>query len=184
MIINELIVQTMRIVGRPDCAELVFDDANDETTRMMYTMLFCYNAVIDELARGYFPLKNTEEMENDVGEYSFEDFAYTPVKILRVTDGKRAVKWRVSSNYLACAESKITVEYEYVPAKASFASDFVYPEYEVSSTLVVYGMAAEYMLICGDIEGAAAWESKYRSEIDRLLSLQTVRGRIPPRRWL
>ncbi|MGN0817576.1 MAG: hypothetical protein ACI4L9_01285 [Candidatus Coproplasma sp.] len=184
MIVNELIIQTMRLVGRNDCAELMSDTPDSETNRMMHTMLFCYNAVIDELARGYFPLKTSEEMESEVGQYRLENFSLTPLKILRVTSGEKQVEWRILFGYLGCAEKKITVEYEYVPAKASVESDFVYPDYYVSDTLVTYGMAAEYMLICGDIDGSAAWESKYRAEIDRLLSLQTVRGRIPPRRWL
>ena len=40
------------------------------------------------------------------------------------------------------------------------------------------------MLIEGDISCAEMWESKYRTEIDRQLSLLPVRGRIPPRRWI
>lgn len=183
MTVNDLIIQTMRLVGRPDCAEHT-ESPDDETSRMMHTMLFCYNAVIDELARGYFPLKTCEELESGEGQYRLEDFALTPLKILRVAVGEKAVGWRISPGYLCCDEKKINVEYEYVPAKADFGTTFAYPDYSVSETLVEYGMAAEYMLICGDIQGSEAWESKYRTEIDRLLSLQTVRGRIPPRRWL
>lgn len=182
--VNEMIIQTMRIIGRPDCAELMAGTLNEETTRMKYTMLFCYNAVIDELARGYFPLKTREEMESDAGEYSLEDFSLTPIKIVRVTVDEKPVEWRILPGYLECEEKKITVEYEYAPAQSSFGNDFAYPDGLVSATLVQYGMAAEYMLICGDIQGSAAWESKYRAEIDRLLALQPVRGRIPPRRWL
>lgn len=183
MTVKDLIAQTMRLIGRSDCAESI-DNPDDEIDRMKQVMLFCYNAVVDELARGYFPLKTEEEMESEVGEYSLENFAFTPLKILKVTDGKKPIKWRILSGHLGCAETKITVEYEYAPSKAGLLNVFSYPDYIVSDALVTYGMAAEYLLICGDIEGSSAWESKYRTEIDRLLSLQTVRGRIPPRRWL
>jgi len=38
--------------------------------------------------------------------------------------------------------------------------------------------------VLGDATGSAAWENKYRNEIENLLSRSAVRGRIPPRRWI
>lgn len=54
----------------------------------------------------------------------------------------------------------------------------------MSARLVEYGMAAEYFLVAGDSEAYSAWESKYRAEIEMLLSRSSVKERIPPRRWI
>lgn len=183
MKVNEIIDDCLRLVGRSDVAELT-EPYEDEPKRMRYTLLFCFNAVMDELARGYFPIRFEEEMFSSTKRFAFTSFKKAPIKIVGVSSGGRSVKWRILPEYLSCDRTEITVEYEYVPAKCGEEDEFVYPDYAVSATLVEYGMAAEYLLICGDVQGSAAWESKYRGEIDRLLSLQTVRRRIPPRRWI
>lgn len=182
MKISELINDCLRLVGRCDLAELTQPD--DEAKSVRYTLLFCYNAVIDELSRGYFPISTEEEMYSSAKRFSFTSFKKTPLKIIGVKSGSKSVSWRILPGYLSCDCTKITVTYEYVPDKCTENSDFVYPDYAVGSTLVEYGMAAEYLLICGDVQGSAAWESKYHGEIERLLALQTVRERIPPRRWI
>ena len=71
-----------------------------------------------------------------------------------------------------------------MPDALTHESQLSYPHPAVGDALISYGVAAEYMLIEGDISCAEMWESKYRTEIDRQLSLLPVRGRIPPRRWI
>jgi hypothetical protein len=185
MTVKEIIKDAMRLVGREDAAEKAYTTYEDEETkRMEHTMLFCCNAVLDELARGYFPVKTTEKMTSDTGRFAFENFAKKPVKILKVKRGERKIGWHILPEYLQTDAGEVTVEYEYVPEKYEADDEFNYPDGEVGERLVCLGMAAEYQLICGEVESAGCWEERYRAEIDKLLSCHTVKERIPPRRWL
>ncbi len=184
MTVNELINETLRLVGRADAADDGDGATDKENMRIRQALLLCFNAVIDELARGYFPLITTENLVSEDGKYMFGDFSLTPYRILSVKSGGKKVRWLLRPQYIECDCGEIEVEYEYVPARKVATDKFEYPDPSVSVTLVEYGMASEYSLICGDAEGCAAWESRYRAELDRLLSVQPVRGRIPPRRWL
>jgi hypothetical protein len=181
MTVKEILEDAMRLTGRD---ELEGTSGEGGESKVRYAMLFCLNAVIDELARGYFPIKKTEDLTSDTGRYDFSAFAERPVKIVKVTSNGRKIGWHICPEYIICDKQNITVEYEYVPDKLTEDDEFDYPDVQVSFRLVEYGIAAEYMLICGEIESAAMWEQKYRQEIDRLLSLRTVKERIPPRRWL
>lgn len=185
MKVKEVICRTMRMVGREDAAdELEGDEPAAEAVRLKRAFLTYLNAVLDELARGYFPLDTQEEMTSESGDYAFADFLKGPIKINRVTDGEKLIEWHISPNYLHTNAKKITVYYEYSPPVLAEDDDFFYPVFAVSERLVGYGMAAEYFLVSGDGAGYAAWEEKYRNEIENLLSRSSVRGRIPPRRWI
>lgn len=213
MKVSEVICQTMRLVGRSDAAEAIeaaaaaaeaADGANknptdggegvteaakapvlsDEVKRLKRAFLTYLNAVLDELARGYFSLDTEEEMSSESGVYSFAGFLKSPLKINRVTDGQNPVEWRIFPNYLQTEAHKITVFYEYAPPALGEDDEFFYPVFAVSARLVGYGMAAEYFLVSGDGAGYAAWENKYRGEIENLLSKSAVKERIPPRRWI
>jgi hypothetical protein len=183
MIVKEILEDAMRLTGREGL--LSGEESGGESLQQVkYTMLFCLNAVVDELARGYFPVKKIEDMTSETGKFCFSDFSERPLKILKVLSGERKIGWHILPEYLVTGCEKVTVEYEYAPKKFAEEDEFDYPDPQVSSRLISYGMAAEFMLICGEVESSSCWEQKYRQEIDRLLSLRTVKDRIPPRRWL
>ena len=185
MKVKEILCQTMRLVGRTEAADCIERNSlTDEAARLKRALLTYLNAVLDELARGYFPLDTEEEMCSENGVYAFADFLKAPFKINRVTDEKNPIGWHICPDYLLAHAEKITVYYEYLPQQLSEDDEFFYPVFAVSPRLVQYGMAAEYFLVAGDGEGYNAWESKYREEIEMLLSRSGVKERIPPRRWI
>lgn len=185
MQVLDILCETMRLTGRTAAADSIeAGSPTDEAVRLKRALLTYLNAVLDELARGYFPLDTEEEMSSEDGVYSFGDFLKAPFKINRVTDGENPVEWHIYPDYLRANAQNITVYYEYLPPVLSENDEFFYPVFAVGARLVEYGMAAEYSLVSGDSEAYNAWESKYRSEIEMLLSRSSVRGRIPPRRWI
>ena len=80
MQVNQFLIDVMRMVGRPDAAEECEGDGqlSGETERMQRALLLCLNAVTDELARGYFPLKDVQPLSSQSGEYSYSSFEHTP----------------------------------------------------------------------------------------------------------
>ncbi len=186
MQVKQLICNVMRMAGRPDAAEECEQGGtlSDEVKRMQTAMLLCLNAVVDELARGYFPLRAAEEMTSPDGNYAFSSFARLPCRIVRVTSGGRRVPWKVIPLKLSCASRRIEVEYEYVPERLELGDEFSYPDGAVGEYLVSCGVAAEYLIIAGDVSCAEMWERRYREEIERRLALSPAAGIIPPRRWI
>lgn len=185
MTVIEIICETMRLTGRTAAADSIENGKpTDEAVRLKRALLTYLNAVLDELARGYFPLDTEEQMSAEDGVYRFAAFLKAPVKINRVTDGKNAVEWHIYPDYLIADGKNITVYYEYLPPVLEEGDEFFYPVFAVGPRLVEYGMAAEYFLVAGDGEAYNAWENRYRAEIEMLLSRSSVRQRIPPRRWI
>ena len=186
MQVKQLLADVMRMVGRPDAAEEWQSTAqlSGEAGRMQQAMLLCLNAVTDELARGYFPLRTSQKLLASDGGYAFSAFDHAPCRVLSVTCGGREQKWSYSPFGVLCDAPEALIEYEYVPEPFELTDEFSYPDAAVGIPLVCCGVAAEYMLIAGDTACAEMWESKYRAEIDRQLSRSASAGRIPPRRWL
>lgn len=91
MLVSDVIKAAFEFVGRADVAEAVSDGSyteNDEFSRAAECALHCYNAVEDELARGFFPLVKEEELTAEDGRIYYTSFAGTPVRILAVISDK------------------------------------------------------------------------------------------------
>ncbi len=186
MNVLDVIGGALRLVGREDVAEAIEagEELGAEQLRVKRAFLTYLNAVTDELARGYFPLVKEEELESDDGLFGLSQLSESPLRILRVYEGENPIGWTIYPNYLRCRAKKITVRYEYAPARFSETDEYNYPSYEVSERLVQYGMAAEHCLVAGDAVSCNAWESKYRDEIENLLARSPAAAHIPPRRWI
>lgn len=186
MKVKDIIIRAMRFIGREDLAvklensqPLYGDDAETENT-----LLYCVNAVEDELARNYFVLQHSELLYSVNGKYPYTSFTHIPVKILNVYRDGKAADYNVQYEYLECAENKITVEYRYVPQKKTLSGDSGFDGLTVSEKLIASGAASEYYLINGAMQESELWESKYREEIDRAQRKLGKKNDIPPRRWV
>lgn len=183
--VKDAIVSALTLLGRCELAgklsaEQELDASEQETVDVL---LYCFNAVEDELARKYITLTAKEDLRSVTGKYYYTDFSRPPVKIKCVLiDGKQAA-YQMFTQYLQADSVKITVEYEYSPVKKGLdgVSDF---GADVGERLFSLGMVAEYCLINGEIESAELWEKKYREAIDYNQSLLPAGGTIPPRRWV
>lgn len=186
MKVKDVICEALRLAGRDDAADAISanNTLTDEVSRLKRACLTYLNAVLDELARGYFPLLATEEVDTEDGVAEFASFSFKPIEIKRVTADGKDVKWHISPDYLHANAQTVTVCYAYTPDALTENDEFFYPDFAVGERLVEYGMVAEFFLVLGDASGSAVWENKYRNEIENLLSHSTVKGRIPPRRWI
>ncbi len=186
MKVKDVICEALRLAGRNDAADAISENntLTDEVSRLKRACLTYLNAVLDELAREYFPLIKEEQLYGENGVIAFSDFSRKPLEIKRVSADGKPVKWHISPDYLQTEDKIVTVCYAYVPDPLTEDDEFFYPDFAVSERLTECGMIAEYFLVLGDASSSAAWENKYRNEIENLLSRSTVRGRIPPRRWI
>lgn len=186
MVVKDVISEVLWLVGRYDASYDIGrgDLSNDEYKRLARACLAYLNAVIDELARGHFPLECEETMSSENGAFAFADFKHKPLRIMGVTVNSQPVDWHVVPDYLMANGQNVKVRYTYVPDALGLNDVWEYPDYAVRERLIIYGMLAEYYLVAGDATSYEAWENKYRVEIENILSHSKVRGRIPPRRWI
>lgn len=189
MKVKDIISRALNLLGQNDLAAeveggaTVFTGENKETVQ---TLLCCFNAVEDELARFYFTLKTTETFFSYSKKFDYANFVYRPVKILTVTQAKtgRAVDYTLTTQSILCDETEIAVTYEYAPIKRGLDGDSAFYRAEFGENLITTGICAEYCLIIGCMKEAETWESKYRQEIDATQRKLAPTPYIPPRRWV
>lgn len=185
MKVKDIITCALRLIGREDVAAAVADGAAEgERGEVAQTMLYCFNAVEDELARCYFPLAIREEKTVKSGRIAFADLSQSPVKILSVTRDGKPLDFSLGPQYIAVNAQSCTVEYRYSPAKKGMEDDSSYDGTAVGENLIASGAAAEFCLINGESLAAETWESRYRAAIDRARQIHRRKYFLPPRRWV
>lgn len=187
MKVKDVIARALRYVGRDDvAAQLENGEQMDmEGAETAETLLYCYNAVEDELARFYFPLVAKESFTGSAGVFRFLYFAGTPIKILSVTSNGDKTDYTIGTDGIYTDSAEITVEYRYAPSKKSMTGDCTFGSEGIGVKLAAAGAASEFCLINGDMRRAEFWESVYRQEIDIISnSKKTEKIYFPPRRWV
>lgn len=93
MLVSDVVKTALILVGRKDAADAVDTQSYLQDTSLSHAvnaMLHCYNAVEDELARGFFPLETEQNFNTINGTVKFASFTHAPIKIVSVvSDGKR-----------------------------------------------------------------------------------------------
>lgn len=187
MKIRDAIACALKNLGRNELAESVSAgvEADGEEADTVNTLLYCFNAVEDEIARRYIPLHAEETINSANGRFLFASFDKTPVRIKRVTSDGKDIEYQIFPSYLQANAKTITVEFEYSPAKKTISDYSDYWSGEAGEYMFACGMTAEYCLLNGEIEAAEVWESKYRQSIDEAQRHALPSGgHIPPRRWV
>lgn len=185
MTIRRILVSALRRIGREELAADVEDggDPAGEGGEVVQTLLYCINAVEDELARYYFPLKCTQTLSSENGLFEFSKFSHTPVKILGAEHSGKKVQYELLPDGLSAKCGTLAVTYFYVPPQKTIEDDSAFGclgDGEITSL----GAAAEYCLICGEASLAEVWETRYREAIDRAQKLNGRSVYVPPRRWV
>lgn len=183
--VSELIKKAMILVGRYDAAQTYGDgDLTDEQSVLVKNLLYCFNAVADELTRHYFPVIVEQSFTAVSGKVYFTKFTYNPGKVVSVTDSDgNAVKYKQYYDRIEVDENYVVVKYCALHSTKE-ETDESGLDGRMGDVLVSYGMAAEYCLINGECSLAEMWENRYRAELDRTLADLPSGGYIAPRRWV
>lgn len=186
MTVQDIICQTLRLVGRDDVADAVADGGElaSEENRLLNVFHTYFNSVVDELARGYFPPSARDLVTRTDGKILLSALSHRAVGIRKIIVDKKSVGWRIYGDELVVDGDTCVVYYEYSPAPFGLNDEFFYPDFAVSERLIRYGMAAEYFLVCGCADETHLWEEKYRDEIETLRARCVIKPRVPPRRWI
>ena len=182
--VQDVICLALRFANRQSAAtNLENGTMTDEEQNAVNTMLHCYNAIENELARTYFPLVKKEELTLTDGKIYYSELTYAPVKILGITSKNKPVKYRLTPTYAQTNAKNVTVEYSYCPDKKDIDGECEVA-LKVGESLLAYGVLAEYYLILGNTDESEEWERKYRDAADVARSLAPLKRYIPARRWV
>lgn len=185
MKVKDIILRALKFAGREDVVKAIEeDDFSDEQQEAVKTVLLCFNAVEDELARCYLPMKTTENFFSDNGEIEFANFSERPLKILSVKNSAGECGFEISPEKLKTCPGNVTVEYNFAPQPKGMEDNSNYTEVMASIPLIAAGTASEFCLLSGDAGAANVWEAKYRREIDIIQRKKYAGAKIPPRRWV
>ena len=185
MKVKDIILRALAFAGREDvAAALEANKMNDEQNEAVRTAILCFNAVEDELARHYLPLKRTEKFYSDSGEIEFTSFSECPIKILSVKNSLGGCNFEVFPEKIKTRAGEVDIEYNFAPKPKGIDDDSVYSGFRASLSLIAAGTASEFCLISGDAGAANLWETRYRREIDLVQHEKWSNAKIPPRRWV
>ena len=186
MTVKDVIASALRLIGRSEIiSDLSHPTRSSELdgVEVMETLLYCFNAVEDELARKYIPLTTSEKLLSSDNKFYYSDFSEYPIKIKRVTVDGRKAAYEVLTKYMVVDGKKIEVEYEYAPKRKTYDDESDYGD-NVGEYLIALGIASEYSVINGEAEMADKWEKQYRAQLDGVQRSLAVCAGIPPRRWV
>ena len=186
MKVIDIITYSLRLIGRPQLIPHIRDTSNagdEDSDDVIETLLYCFNAVEDELARKYVPLVACEEMVSDDNRFYYSEFKHSPLKIKKVTVDGKSVAYKLLAKFMEVEANRVKVEYEYAPTRKRVDDNSDFGE-EVGEYIISLGIAAEYSVINGEAEMADRWEQKYREKLDLLRRTLPVCASIPPRRWV
>lgn len=185
MKVKDIVIRALLYAGRADVVVAIDeDDFTKEQLDALQTAILCFNAVEDELARCYLPLKKTETFCSDNGEIEFIKFSERPVKILSVKSASGKCDFEIMPEKIRTRAGEVCIEYNFAPGAKGMGDESVYSEVQANEALIAAGTAAEFSLIYGDAGAADEWEKRYRREIDKIQRQKFSDAKIPPRRWV
>lgn len=190
MLVSDVIKTALAFLDRQDAADKITAGtyaSDEEVSRLVTALLHCFNAVEDELARGYFKLSYEEALPAVNGKMYYTLFSKTPYKILSMKrDGEDAEfrEYKICPEYIEAEAGVYIVSYLFSPSKKTLEDSSDFPGYPIGERMLAYGIAAEYCLISGDLEASESWESRYRAEIERFRPREKADGVLPARYWI
>ena len=192
MLVKDIVAKAFTLLDRPALADKISKNQQltDGENDAAQTMLFCFNAVEDEVARSYIRLIKDQEMTDSGSGFTFAYFMRPPISIISVVADGKELDYKLSPTAVHVeGVTRATVRYAYAPKKKSMTENSEFGD-GIGENLFAYGAASEYCLINGEVQAAELWESKYRQAIDAAQAGDTPIGKlhaggyIPPRRWV
>lgn len=182
--VKEIVCEAAQVLG---LSEWVNSYLNGEESavgqRDTEILIECFNRVQNEVALDYLPLIESELLRTETGKIPYSSLIKPAIRILQVKNEKgELAAFKLYPDFLETEKGKLEVYYTYSPAEQTIEGVCEYGA-EVPKRLFVYGMAAEYSLIAGELEAAGVWDKKYKDAINAVYKLPPAK-KLRSRRWV
>ena len=183
MKVKDVVLIAARTLGIQEGVSAYFEGTSTEMKRQAEQLLSCFHLAECALAMDYVPLHAEDEVYSVSGRVEFSKLAYSPVRILGVTDTrKNPLAYTLYSKYLKTDAGYVLVSYTYTPnfKTAEEECDF---DLALGDGVLVYGTLSEYCLAEGLVEEAAAWDKKVKDSLESLYHTRKCK-RLGSRQWI
>lgn len=186
MTVKEIIKTAATLIGEEEVFSALDKEASEiqsETLKKIDLLTRLINLVVGELSATYIPLKKEEKIKTSDGKIKYSDLTENAVKILAVYDEYGEKKeCAATAEYIMTGDGEFTVVYAYAPPNLGIGDETGYSERDVSTTVLSYGVIAEYCLTQGRFDEATFWRKRYSDGIDCFCLPQNSRTK--RRGWL
>lgn len=183
MKVKEIVYAAAKALGLHEDVKAYFETGEETLKREAELLLACFNRTESTLALEYLPLYAEDEILAQTGRLEFSVFTYSPVRILGVEDASgNPVKYKLYPKYLKAQAGICKVTYTYTPDEKGIDGESDFAALATSS-LLIYGVLAEYCAAEGRFEESALWEKKYKEAVEGIFRTRVCK-RLSSRRWV
>lgn len=167
--LKDILLQTAQLLNRDDLFEaLKYNSQDTQTQNDIFRLISYYNYTIETLCENYFNITNTQQITSDKNrKINFLNFNFEPIKILSVEKNHKPVFFSEYSKYILVPEANTcyTINYKYTPDMVTDLNSNVSLPKGVTSKIVCYGIASEFMASKNQSKQAEYWNNKFMLEI-------------------
>ena len=170
----EIALQVANMLGKEDLYLFLTEGTSVDISmakRDRQKILDCLHSVVLELASGLCKIKCIEEFVPEDKKIFYKDFSNKILSISRVLDKKGSVvKHSVFPTYLALYnDKKVDIEYNCLPNKCELDQEIMLGSPLINSTILSYGVVAEYYLVSSLYEEAVLWRKRFEESLSRVM---------------
>ena len=168
--LKNILIKTAEILNRDDIiSELNSENSNSsELQNDIFRLISYYNFTIEKLCENYFSISHTQSIHSDKNrKISFLNFKYQPLRIYSVTKNNKKVFHSEFSKYILVPEAccNYEISYTYLPDHLTNLNDKVELPRGISTKMICYGIASEFLACKNNIDKSEYWNNKFMLEI-------------------
>ncbi len=185
MNVKQVIKKTATYFGRDDIINYIDNSSSQDvaaqTTETVSAMVLLLNMVVSELCSTLVPMVAIEKAQATEKLY-YSNLSKKVLDVIAVYDKDgNEIEFNIHPEYAEIDAPCQSVEYKFYPQEYTIDSEIDYQEKDISSSILAYGLAAEFALSEGDFERASAFHKRY---IDSVYATKKMRNYVMmQRRW-
>ena len=174
MKVKELIKNVCLLVGDKSLAEYAENGTDLGGQKQEYeNLLTLVNLVVNETI-AYVPLLTEEKIVSESKKIYYSTLKKKAIKIYGVFNAfGESIAYKERLDYLEAEDDVSIIKYSFVPEKLTEESEIPYSEKGVVSSVLVYGVTANYCIYQNRFDEACLWNERYVSGIESATSLVT-----------
>lgn len=164
MTVKELLLSAAVFVNSDVMVEYInnnFISNNQKAANDFTCLLGVLNLVLNEIS-GFVPLITTEEALVHKGKIYYSTLKNSVTKVLAVLDeDSKQVNFSEQVEFVTVDEGAKYIKYSYAPKNVTKTENIPYSEWQVPSSIIVYGVVAEYCIYECRYDEAVLWNKKF-----------------------
>lgn len=175
MLVKELIKTVALLVGDVNLNNYIDTKLGSEQSANEYQCLITMvNLVVNE-TMGFIPLVTEEEISVADGKVYYKDLQKKAIQINQITNelGEK-LSFTQKLDYVEVDKSAKIINYIYAPETLTEESEIPYQEKDISSSVIAYGVTANYCIYQNRFDEATLWNERYVLGVKEFSSKKTT----------